>query len=466
MTIVLSSIMYLFLVFFLDNESYFHSETESEVSKTDIYIEATRLKTLNQIENKIRKLKEDLIKEKINQLSEINKKPYFSELLFLEESLVRGYLIGDLSTKETLHVKLAIDSAINRLSSKVSLSELLLIKNDNVARSIFKEAVIHYFLSRNNNKLFNDTKTIFNSVMGRAILLAAIAERETGYFDYNLTIFSPTQAFGRFQINGNTLGFNFLKTLDILKLKLSDFNNREYVPSPELYKNLYSDIYMKNVNKYYKVKEKNRIRIKLLKAESKFLNDISYKLFSKMNIKNLYNKELKKNIDKLYFYQLKRNNGDRSSKNNRLIIKYEKKISKISSLQLKNIKVLLKRTIYGVEKYASKNIIKSNNAFKRRLKIIEISASLIESSIFNQGVYSLIVAESKFKYAYSKNHRLRSLDITRSKKSFRETVRVVSMHYNGGELKKNYGRRASNHAMKSLDKINAKCKISIEGKLI
>jgi len=429
---ILSIILSLFIISII-----FISEYNKNIKK-DKYLILNNLK----IDKNKKEIK--INKEKYN--IKIEEKKYiepFSDLTFLNKNIVKKYLMRELSFKDTLIIDNKIKMSIDNIFKNSDIKKIFLIKDKKVIYKIIKDSIIHYYLTKGKTNLFADNSSDFNNIMIRSNLLSAIAERETGFFNYNPTIFSSTKAFGRFQINGNTLGFNFLTTLKTLNLNLNDFSNKDYRPLKNKYKLLYSNEYKKLLIEYYKRGNKS-VRKKIFKYEDKFFKEISYKLFSKMNLVNFYNKDIEKYTKLLYKYEIL---------NNKKKIKfYKNKLSQLSKKQLKNIEILLKRTIYGIEKYSHIELNKKC-VIKRRLTVIEISADLIESSLYNQGVYSLIVAQTK--YNILKNNKIikNGENLKFSFKDFYKVVKYVTMYYNGGENKNYYGIFAAKHSLTVLENL-------------
>jgi len=442
--IILSIILSLFIISII-----FISQKNKNI---DIKKEKCLILNNSKVENKekIQKKENFKINKKDNVIElpsiTVESKKYiepFSDLTFLNKNIVKKYLMREFSVKESLIIDNKIKMSIDNVFEDSDIEKIFLIKDKKVVYKIIKDSIIHYYLTKGKTNLFADNSSDFNNIMIRAILLSAIAERETGFFNYDPTIFSSTKAFGRFQINGNTLGFSFLTTLKTLNLNLSDFSNKDYRPSRKKYKNLYSKAYKNLLIEYYKKGNKS-VRKNLFKYEDKFFKEISYKLFSKMNLVNFYNKDIEKYTKLLYKYE--------ALNNKKKINFYKYKLSQLSKKQLKNIEILLKRTIYGVEKYSHIELNKKC-VVKRRLAVIEISADLIESSLYNQGVYSLIVAQTKYDILKNKGIIKNGENLKFSFKDFYKVTKYVTMYYNGGEDKNYYGISAAKHSLAVLENL-------------
>lgn len=383
--------------------------------------------------------------------------PLLIEVEMLDKEMLKQYITREISIKNNEYIDTFINKAILRVEdSKINLKDTLYLKSKIFSRKIIKDSIIHYILTKGKSKLFADKGSTFDNIMIRANLLAAIAESETGYFNYNSLIFSPTQAFGTFQINGNTLGYEFELILRVLNQNALDFQNKNFEPKKIFPQIIHNKEYQSLSKLFYKNNSKHKdIRRKLSKIEEKVILNISHTLFTHMNTKDLLDKNLNKYIEKLYNLNKIKNKTNKIEKQ---ITYYKKKINNIFKKQISNISTLLKRTMYGLEHRLPNELKNKYTGLDRRLKVIEISANLIESSIYTQGVFALIVAESKYNYLVSKKsikswQKLSINTKVTSTKNYQKIIKSVTKFYNGGEDKEAYARRALNHANKSLYKI-------------
>jgi len=383
------------------------------------------------IDNKLKKMqlriKEDSydsldskLKEIQNQI--INKKEYTIIGEYINKidknNLIR-YMFNNLNKKDLDKLNNSLYIIYLDINSKVNLKNVLNLKSSTAAKRIVIDSTIHYVLTKNKSNLFNDKQSDIENILTRAILLSVIAERETGYFNYEKVIFSPTQAFGTFQINGNTLGINFKEILDKLNI---NFEYLEKLPLNSLNKKILLDLlndkkYNDLLTKFYKTKNKNikrKLRLKILKKENKLYKKMSFFLYEKSK-------------------------------------KYEKNVSK---KDIRNFEKLLKRTIYGIEINEPKYFKDLKDPFNKRLLYIKLSSLLILSSIEHQGVYSLIVSETKYKYIQKrKYYKNLKLSLTMNKNKFKKIIKEIAKYYNGSEYKNIYAKRASNHASENLYEI-------------
>jgi hypothetical protein len=376
---------------------------------------------------KINKLKKEEIfdkklKNNLNELKKtiINKDSSLIDFYIskIDKNELKKYIFLSLNKNSREKIDKSLYIIYLEINSKLNLTKIFKLKSNEVIKNIIINATIHYILTKNKSNLFDDNYSSLDNILSRSILLSVIAHIETGYFNYNKTIFSPTKAFGRYQINGNTLGINFksiLNRLDInplffQKYPLNSLNRNLLISlsENEKYKNL--------LNKYFNTKNKkikNKIRKKLYKIEKNLFNNITKYIF--INIKNISNKDISK-----------------------------KDISKYKSL--------LKRTIYGIEQNEPDFLKEEKNAFFKRLLYIKISSILIFSSIKNQGVLSLIVLESKYKNI--KRYKKIKINIQKNEKNFLNILRNIAIYYNGSDTKKIYAKKVRNHAAKIFKNLN------------
>jgi len=380
----------------------------------------------------------------------------FKEFKNLKLNMVRKYATGNISFTEKTYVDSVIEYTLDKLETdkNITLSKILGLKNHKIAKKVFKDSVIHLLLTKDTSVLFRDSDSFFNNIISRSILLAAIAERETGSYEYNPFIFSSTLAFGTYQINGNTLGMSFLNIMKTLNLTISDFSNINYRPDQDFINIINSSKY----EYWCRVKYSDKKRIKearryLQKKEKIFVDNMSAHLFEKMDIHNIYNKNLSRYLKKLSFYT-----SEYEETNDKKYLKkitfYKNKIRNIRKSHIKKIHSLFNRIVYGIEQSMPKEIRDIKDPMNRRLKILEISASLIESSLRIQGVFSLVVAENKYRFLVSKGYlgSNRKLSLETTSYTFALVVGGVTKWYNAGEHKEIYSKKAKKQSLLSFNK--------------
>ena len=113
------------------------------------------------------------------------------------------------------------------------------------------KGILLFYLSGNDFNIYNGIK-LKDKILYTLALQNAIMEIESGgCFNYDLFVMSPTKAFGRFQINGSTLGYIIWR--EILKSSIDlnmfkDFETKKY---------LWSDIkdYCSKINRDYLIND-------------------------------------------------------------------------------------------------------------------------------------------------------------------------------------------------------------------
>ena len=77
--------------------------------------------------------------------------------------------------------------------------------------------------------LFSEKKDINERISLTTSLLATVSDLETGRYQHNLSIFSPTRAFGRYQIVRTTGQEMFIKFLQSNELDLNKINSEKFL---------------------------------------------------------------------------------------------------------------------------------------------------------------------------------------------------------------------------------------------
>jgi hypothetical protein len=233
---------------------------------------------------------------------------------------------------------------------------------------------------------------------------------------------------------------NFITFLKFLSIPIDSFENKSFNVKyngfhffeKEKYIKLTTQLFDKNIPKA----KKKKIRLHLIRLEDKFYSKLANKLMLKMNIVSLPDDQVR--------------NVLKSLKTKKDINHFKKKYLNLSKQQSINIKFLIRRTVYGLELY-SRHFFKPNiNPVERRLKLLELSCSLINSLIENQSLYSLMILDTKFN-AFNKNKPVFKIS---NFNSYKDTVFNVLQYYNGSEHKKAYARRGLRYFYKKLSEIS------------
>ncbi len=156
------------------------------------------------------------------------------------------------------------------------------VKNDALVQEYLKSSIIYCYVTEGeeNQRIYTKEKNIDKRITSTASLLATISEAETRWYNYELSAFSDTQAFGRFQINGITgsdslIDFLINNNIDIKDLN-SNYSSNEKIEQKA--KNFIENVTKKdfeiNGKTFSKVEmeEKNKNILVLLKNFEKSLN--------------------------------------------------------------------------------------------------------------------------------------------------------------------------------------------------
>lgn len=155
---------------------------------------------------------------------------------------------------------------------------------DNILKDVIKSTILYQMAFPENNNLFDFVEDKKERILNIVSLLKSVAKLETGSLDYNHQIFSPTGAYGRYQIVASTLS----PTLFKLKLE-QDFNIDETLIEYELENQLLLDSLKEftssiNINNKWTQKKEKEMFNKYLKytkifnsTSLKYLDNISYK---------------------------------------------------------------------------------------------------------------------------------------------------------------------------------------------
>lgn len=155
---------------------------------------------------------------------------------------------------------------------------------DNILKDVIKSTILYQMAFQKNNNLFDFVEDKKERILNIVSLLKSVAKLETGSLDYNHQIFSPTGAYGRYQIVASTLS----PTLFKLKLE-QDFNIDETLIEYELENQLLLDSLKEftssiNINNEWTQKKEKEMFNKYLKytkifnyTSLKYLDNISYK---------------------------------------------------------------------------------------------------------------------------------------------------------------------------------------------
>jgi hypothetical protein len=163
------------------------------------------------------------------------------------------------------------------------------VRDINIKKDLIKSAILYNYMSLESDSIdiFNYEKNINKKIEKTIALLFSIAKMETGSFEYDLFIWSPTKAWGRYQINATTGQEAFLyahkhKNINITNIRVSIEDKNE----------LDKMNYEEYINKL-----KKKIDI------AKDVNGLSIKQKDKENLKyfsNLFLINTKKTKDKLF----------------------------------------------------------------------------------------------------------------------------------------------------------------------
>lgn len=170
-------------------------------------------------------------------------KQLMEEISALNEAFVKEY-----SNDSNMHLKIAKDMKsyiihpekypylknwINDQANKYYIPNF----PERIGKEAIKSAIIYQYINYNSkDAIFSILPNIEDRIELSAKLLATIAELETGspYMKHNATLWSPTQAWGRFQVNGTTasdfiINMILKNHINFDKIDIEDLNKHKYV---------------------------------------------------------------------------------------------------------------------------------------------------------------------------------------------------------------------------------------------
>ena len=168
------------------------------------------------------------------------------EPLYLLNSIsykdLQGYMLNNLTEDKLKYINSLLNLEVENHLYKIPDIP------DNINKEITKSAILYNLAFPSADKLFNEEDNLRKKIVLTSAMLSTVAKLETGSYKYDHREFSPTKAYGRFQITATT-GSNML-----MRLYLNHNFNIEEAIDLEMESSFYSMLrtYTKEINNTYK----------------------------------------------------------------------------------------------------------------------------------------------------------------------------------------------------------------------
>jgi len=141
----------------------------------------------------------DDIKKEVLVKKIVKKEPnHLEELLSIDEKDIQAFMLGQLPDDEMKKIERLINiEANNKIYRIDSLPQ-------DVVAEITKSAILYQIGFKDKSRMFDEEEDFRKKIAYTSALLASVAKLETGTFKYDHREFSPTGAYGRFQIVAST----------------------------------------------------------------------------------------------------------------------------------------------------------------------------------------------------------------------------------------------------------------------